>query len=75
MTVPVRKPSTASGNKAEMLSFGRVSDRGSPPGTDDGGRERRIIMNGWTLFFIVVGVTVCAAQLFTVIDWIEGNKK
>ncbi len=28
-------------------------------------------MTGWTLFFVVVGVTTCAAQLFRIIDWIE----
>lgn len=28
-------------------------------------------MTGWTLFFLVVGITTCVAQLFKVIDWIE----
>ena len=32
-------------------------------------------MTGWTLFFTVVGITTCAAQLFRVIDWIEGVKR
>lgn len=32
-------------------------------------------MNGWMLFFEVVGITTAAAQLFRVIDWIEGVKK
>ena len=28
-------------------------------------------MTGWTLFFVVVGVTTCVYQLFRIIDWIE----
>jgi hypothetical protein len=28
-------------------------------------------LTGWTLFFVVVGVTTCVAQLFRIIDWIE----
>lgn len=32
-------------------------------------------MNGWVLFFEIVGITTTAAQLFRVIDWIEGVKK
>ena len=32
-------------------------------------------MTGWTLFFTVVGITTCAAQLFRIIDWIEGVKR
>ena len=32
-------------------------------------------MTGWTLFFLVVGITTCAAQMFRVIDWLEGNGK
>ena len=30
-------------------------------------------MSAWFFFFTVVGVTVAAAQLFKVIDFIEGN--
>lgn len=29
------------------------------------------VVSGWPLFFLVVGITVCAAQLFKVIDWLE----
>ena len=32
-------------------------------------------MDGWPLFFEIVGITVTAAQLFRIIDWIEGAKK
>ena len=32
-------------------------------------------MTGWTLFFTVVGITTCTAQLFRLVDWIEGVKK
>ena len=32
-------------------------------------------VTGWTLFFTVVGITTCAAQLFRIIDWIEGVRK
>ena len=28
-------------------------------------------MNLWTVFFMTVGITCAAAQLFRVIDWIE----
>lgn len=30
-------------------------------------------MTGWTLFFVVVGITASVAQLFRIIDWIEGR--
>ena len=30
-------------------------------------------VTGWTLFFVVVGITTCAAQLFKIVDWIEGK--
>jgi hypothetical protein len=29
-------------------------------------------MNGWVLFFEIVGITTAASQLFRIIDWIEG---
>jgi hypothetical protein len=29
------------------------------------------VVSGWTLFFLVVGITTCVAQLFKVIDWLE----
>ena len=32
-------------------------------------------MTGWTLFFTAVGITTVAAQLFRVIDWIEGGPR
>ena len=30
-------------------------------------------VTGWTLFFVIVGITACAAQLFKIVDWIEGK--
>lgn len=35
------------------------------------GMQRGLLMTGWTLFFIVVGVLVLTAQLFRIIDVIE----
>lgn len=32
-------------------------------------------MEGWTFFFLVVGITTCVAQMFRVIDWLEGKGK
>ena len=32
-------------------------------------------MSGWTFFFLVVGITVLAAQLFRIIDFIERPAK
>ena len=32
-------------------------------------------VTGWTLFFVVVGITTCVAQLFRLVDWIEGERK
>ena len=32
-------------------------------------------MTGWNLFFVIVGVTTCTAQLFRLIDWIERPAK
>lgn len=32
-------------------------------------------MTGWALFFEIAGITVTAAQLFRIVDWIEGVKK
>lgn len=32
-------------------------------------------VTGWTLFFVVVGITACVAQLFRIVDWIEGERK
>lgn len=32
-------------------------------------------MTGWPLFFVIVGITTCTAQLFRVVDWIEGGNK
>ena len=32
-------------------------------------------MNNWTIFFAVLGITTAAAQLFKIIDWIEGTTK
>ena len=29
------------------------------------------VVSGWNLFFLVVGITTCVAQLFKVIDWLE----
>lgn len=28
-------------------------------------------MTGWTLFFMVVGITYTVSRLFVIIDWIE----
>ena len=30
-------------------------------------------MNGWSLFFVIVGVSEMTAQLFKIIDRIEGK--
>lgn len=32
-------------------------------------------MTGWALFFEVVGIATVTAQLFRVIDWIEGGEQ
>lgn len=32
-------------------------------------------MNNWTFFFLTVGIVTSTAQLFRLIDWIEGVKK
>ena len=32
-------------------------------------------MNGWTMFFLTVGITTSTAQLFRLIDWIERPAK
>lgn len=32
-------------------------------------------MNGWTLFFVIVGIGYCTAQLFRFVDWIERPPK
>ena len=34
-----------------------------------------LYMSGWTFFFLVVGITVLAAQLFRIIDFIERPAK
>lgn len=34
-----------------------------------------LLMTGWTLFFIVIGVAVLTAQLFRVIDFIEHPRR
>ena len=31
-------------------------------------------VTGWTLFFVVVGITTCAAQFLRLVDWIGGHK-
>ena len=30
-------------------------------------------VTGWTLFFVIVGITACVSQLFKIVDWIEGK--
>ena len=39
------------------------------------GRKGGLLMTGWTLFFIVIGVAVLTAQLFRVIDIIERPRR
>lgn len=31
-------------------------------------------LTGWTLFFVIVGVTACAAQFLRLVDWIGGHR-